>query len=224
MDGVRTADEETLFLENQGLVWSIARRFFGRGVEADDLFQIGCVGLIKAIRGYDESFGTAFSTYAVPKILGEILRFFRDDGMIKVPRPKKREALQVLNAKNEFEEKNGRSPRLSELAEITGLLPEEIAAAEGALLPVRSFEEQIGEAEMTLERRLGVSEEETVVTRISLHDAIRTLKREEEMVIRLRFFKGLTQGQTAKILNTSQVQVSRIQKRALARLRMRIFG
>jgi RNA polymerase sigma factor (sigma-70 family) len=110
------------------------------------------------------------------------------------------------------------------LSELTGIIPEEIAAAENALLPVRSLEEQTGEDEMSLERQLGVSEEESVVTRISLYDAIKTLKKEERMVISLRFFKGLTQEQTARILSTSQVQISRIQKRALARLKLRIFG
>ena len=211
---VRDSLEEELFEKNQGLIWSIVRRFFGRGVEPEDLFQIGAIGLIKAIRGYDESYGTAFSTYAVPKIMGEILRFFRDDGMVKVSRPQKREAAMVLKARERFEKENGREPRLSELSELTGLTPEDIASADLALMPVRSFEEKIKD-DLTLGLRLGVNPEESMVERIGLAE-------EEAMVIRLRFFKGLTQEQVAKIMNTTQVQVSRIQKKAIERLRWRV--
>ena len=218
---VRDSLEEELFEKNQGLIWSIVRRFFGRGVEPEDLFQIGAIGLIKAIRGYDESYGTAFSTYAVPKIMGEILRFFRDDGMVKVSRPQKREAAMVLKARELFEKENGREPRLSELSELTGLTPEDIASADLALMPVRSFEEKIKD-DLTLGLRLGVNPEESMVERIGLAEAVNSLGEEEAMVIRLRFFKGLTQEQVAKIMNTTQVQVSRIQKKAIERLRWRV--
>lgn len=136
---------ETLVTENSGLIWSIARRFFGRGVDTDDLYQLGCVGFLKAIEGYDESYGTQFSTYAVPKISGEIRRFLRDDGAVKVSRGIKEQAQSIKAARCRLEQKLGREPTVSELSEETGLEPAEIAATETAVGPTESLQRETGD-------------------------------------------------------------------------------
>ena len=126
---------ERMVVENSGLIWSIARRYFGRGVDSDDLYQLGCVGFLKAIEGYDESYGTQFSTYAVPKISGEIRRFLRDDGAVKVSRGVKEKAQTIRAARLELEQRLGREPAVSEVSALTGLPPEEIAVCETAAAP-----------------------------------------------------------------------------------------
>ncbi|MEG1242722.1 MAG: sigma-70 family RNA polymerase sigma factor, partial [Oscillospiraceae bacterium] len=140
-DGDNDATER-LIVENSGLIWSIARRFFGRGVDADDLYQLGCVGFLKAITGFDESYGTQFSTYAVPKISGEIRRFLRDDGAVKVSRGIKEQAQVIRNARNALEQEQGREPTLSEIAEYTGFDVAEIATAETAVGPTESLQKE----------------------------------------------------------------------------------
>ena len=144
----RQGDREAagkLVEENAGLIWSVARRYFGRGVDPEDLYQLGCVGFLKAIEGFDESFGTRFSTYAVPKISGEIRRFLRDDGMVKVSRGIKEQAAQIRMARIELEQRLGREPTLSELARETGISPEDIAFAETATGPAESLQRESGE-------------------------------------------------------------------------------
>ncbi len=205
-----------LMEENSGLVWSIARRFFGRGVDPEDLYQLGCVGLLKAIRGFDTGYGTRFSTYAVPKISGEIRRFLRDDGAIKVSRGMKERSRAVLLARCEMEQTLGREPTLSELSERTGLSAEELATAETAVSTAESLQRGSGEEQFTLERVLGDDgQEERLVERLTLGAAMEALPERERMVIALRFFHGLTQDKTAQVLGISQVQVSRLQRRAL---------
>ena len=202
--------------ENSGLVWSIAKRYFGRGVDPEDLFQLGCLGLLKAIRGFDIDYGTRFSTYAVPKISGEIRRFLRDDGTIKVSRGMKERSRAVQSARSSLQQLLGREPTLSELSEQTGLSAEELAAAEGALSMAESLQEVRGEEQLTLEHILGDDgQEERLVERITLDAAMEELPEQERMVIALRYFHGLTQEKTAAVLGISQVQVSRLQHRAL---------
>ncbi len=202
--------------ENSGLVWSIAKRYFGRGVDPEDLFQLGCLGLLKAIRGFDIDYGTRFSTYAVPKISGEIRRFLRDDGTIKVSRGMKERSRAVQSARSSLQQVLGREPTLSELSERTGLSAEELAAAEGALSMAESLQEVRGEEQLTLEHILGDDgQEERLVERITLDAAMEELPEQERMVIALRYFHGLTQEKTAAVLGISQVQVSRLQHRAL---------
>ncbi len=211
---------EQLIEENSGLIWSIARRFFGRGVEADDLYQLGCVGFLKAIQGYDEEYGTQFSTYAVPKISGEIRRFLRDDGAVKVSRGIKERALSIKSARSLLEQKNGREPSLSEISELTGLDSAEIASAETAVGPTESLQRETGEEGFTLEQVLGdFGEEERLVERVSLRETINRLPEREKSVIALRYFHSLTQDSTARVMGVSQVQVSRLEKRAVERLR-----
>lgn len=221
-DGDREAAER-LVVENSGLIWSIVRRFFGRGVEADDLYQLGCLGFLKAIAGFDLSYGTQFSTYAVPKISGEIRRFLRDDGAVKVSRGLKEKAMSVKSARTLLEQRLGREPALSELSEMTGLDPAEIASAENAVSPMQSIYRETGEEGFTLEGMLGCeSEAEDVLERISLRQCIDALPEKERQVISLRYYHGLTQDCAARILGVSQVQISRLEKRAMERLRSRI--
>ena len=211
---------ERLIVDNSGLIWSIARRYFGRGVDPEDLYQLGCLGFLKAVDGFDTAFGTQFSTYAVPKIAGEIRRFLRDDGMIKVSRSLKERAAMIRQTRQKLTNALGREPTLSELSAETGLLPEEIASAETATGATESIQKRSGEDGVALEDVLTEGEmEEKIVERIALREAIASLNEREQMVIRLRFFHGLTQDKTAKILGVSQVQISRIEKKALENLR-----
>ncbi len=211
---------ERLIVDNSGLIWSIARRYFGRGVDPEDLYQLGCLGFLKAVDGFDTAFGTQFSTYAVPKIAGEIRRFLRDDGMIKVSRSLKERAAMIRQTRQKLTNALGREPTLSELSAETGLLPEEIASAETATGATESIQKRSGEDGFALEDVLTEGEmEEKIVERIALREAIASLNEREQMVIRLRFFHGLTQDKTAKILGVSQVQISRIEKKALENLR-----
>ena len=212
--------KETLVNENSGLIWSIVKRFMGRGTDADDLFQLGCLGFLKAVDGFDLSYGTQFSTYAVPKISGEIRRFLRDDGAVKVSRGIKECAATIKSAQGLLLQKLGREPTVQEIAEQTGFSLEQIATAECATASVESIQQDAGNDGFTLENILTDSEsEESMVERISLRQGIDRLPDRERMVIQLRYFHGLTQDRVAKILVISQVQVSRIEKKALAKLR-----
>ena len=212
--------KEQLVLENSGLIWSVVRRFVGRGTEADDLYQLGCLGFLKAVDGFDLEFGTQFSTYAVPKIAGEIRRFLRDDGAVKVSRGIKERAATIKSARGKLLQSLGREPTILEIAEQTGFTPEDIAIAESATASVESIQQESGEDGFTLENVLSDTEpEEVLLERISLNQAIDMLQEREAMVIRLRYFHGLTQDRVSKVLMVSQVQVSRIEKKALARLR-----
>lgn len=216
---------DRLVAENTGLIWSVARRFFGRGTEADDLYQLGCVGFLKAVAGYDADYGTCFSTYAVPKISGEIRRFLRDDGAVKVSRGIKERAQQIRTARGALEQTLGREPTLFELAAETGLEPEEIAMAETATGPTESLQRESGETGFTLEHALGdFEQEERMVESIALREAVRALPEREQQVIALRFYRGLTQQRAAGILHISQVQVSRLERRAVERLREKLKG
>lgn len=211
---------ERLVVENSGLIWSVARRYFGRGVDPDDLYQLGCVGFLKAVRGFDLGFGTMFSTYAVPKIAGEIRRFLRDDGSVKVSRTLKEQAAAVKAARQRLTGDLHREPTLRELSAETGLTPEEIAAAETATASTESIQRETGEDGFTLEDVLtNEGEEERMIERIALREAIGKLPEREQMVVNLRYFHGLTQERVARILGVSQVQISRLEKRALGRLR-----
>ena len=211
---------EALVTENAGLIWSVARRFLGRGAEADDLYQLGCLGFLKAVEGFDLNYGTQFSTYAVPKISGEIRRFLRDDGAVKVSRNIKEQASAIKMARNLLVNALGREPTVLEISNQTGLTPEEIALAETATAATESIQREAGDDGFTLENILSDTEsEEAMVEKISLRQSIDNLSEREAMVIRLRYYHGLTQDRVSKILSVSQVQVSRIEKKALIHLR-----
>lgn len=211
---------DALIRENSGLIWSVAKRFTGRGIETDDLYQLGCLGFVKAVQGFDPSFGTQFSTYAVPKISGEIRRFLRDDGTVKVSRTIKEQAVQIKTMRNQLTSALGREPTLQEISRQTGFTPEEIALAENATASVESIHRELGEEGFSLENILSDSQsEERLMERISLQQAIGQLSEREALVIKLRYFHCLTQDRVAKVLRVSQVQVSRIEKKALSNLR-----
>ena len=217
--GDRSAAEQ-LVVENSGLIWSIARRYFGRGTEPDDLYQLGCVGFLKAVAGFDLSYGTQFSTYAVPKIAGEIRRFLRDDGQVKVSRSLKERAAQIHQARTRLTGTLWREPAVSELAAELGLTPEEIAMAETATGMAESIQRESGEEGFSLEDVLCTDGmEDRILESLSLRNALSHLTERERMVIDLRYFHGLTQQKIAGLLGVSQVQVSRIEKKALTNLR-----
>ena len=222
-EGDREACERAV-VENNGLIWSVVRRYYGRGVDPEDLYQLGCLGFLKAIQGFDFSYGTCFSTYAVPKIAGEIRRFLRDDGSIKVGRSIREQAQTLYGIRERLRHQLGREPLLSELSEAAGLTPEEIARIDLATDAPESLQQEVGDG-LTLEGVLGTeAPEEGLVERIALREAIDSLPERERMTILLRYFKGLTQAQTARILKVSQVQISRLERRGLERLRKSFEG
>ena len=211
---------QALVEENSGLIWSVAKRFMGRGAEPDDLYQLGCLGFIKAVDGFDLQYGTQFSTYAVPKIAGEIRRFLRDDGAIKVSRTLKEQATTIKSTRNRLTNALGREPTIQEISRQTGLTPEEIALAETATAGTESIQRETGDEGFSLENVLTDTEsEERMVERIALKQALDRLPEREAMVIRLRYYHSLTQERIAKVLQVSQVQVSRIEKKAIEKLR-----
>ena len=222
LDRAQNGDDDAcrqVLIENAGLIWSIVKRYYGCGVEVDDLYQLGCIGFIKAVKGFDLTYGTQFSTYAVPKIAGEIRRYLRDDGAVKVGRSIREKGQMLWGVKERLRQKLGREPRVSEVSAETGMTIEEIASVELATGAPESLQQETAEG-MTLESVLGTdAPEENLIEKIALRESIRSLPEKEQMTILLRFFKGLTQSQTAKILQVSQVQVSRLERRGLEHLR-----
>ena len=210
---------EQILTENSGLIWSIVKRYNGCGVENDDLYQLGCIGFIKAVKGFNLTYGTQFSTYAVPKIAGEIRRFLRDDGAIKVGRTMREKGQALWSAREKLRGQLGREPTISELSATTGLPVEEIANVELANIAPESLQQENADG-LTLESTLGTGGmEEKLIEKIALREAIDTLPEQERRVIFLRFFKYLTQQQTSRILQVSQVQVSRLERRAISHLK-----
>lgn len=222
LDRAQNGDNDAcqqVLTENVGLIWSIVKRYSGCGVDTDDLYQLGCIGFIKAVKGFDLTYGTQFSTYAVPKIAGEIRRFLRDDGSVKVGRSLREKGQTLFYTRERLRHTLGREPQLSELAQETGMTAEEVAAVELANGPLESLQQETIDG-LTLESTLGTdSPEEGMVEKIALREAIDSLPERERITILLRFFRGMTQEQTARILKVSQVQVSRLEHKGLAKLR-----
>ena len=217
----KNGDEDALALlvsENTGLVRSVALRFSGRGVDFDDLCQIGHIGMIKAIRNFDLSRGTRFSTYAVPLIIGEIKRFLRDDGEIKVGRELKRKNAMLLSQREKFFREHGVEPTVSQLSEICGFTEEETIESLAASSSTISLSEQIGE-DGTLEDILGIDFTPELNEKIALKQAIDKLPYEEREIILLRYYKNMTQSATGRTLGITQVSVSRKESKALCRLK-----
>ncbi len=216
----KNGDENSMRIlceNNMGLVRTVASAFRERGVEFEDLIQIGTIGLIKAIRGYDTSYGTVFSTYAVPLIMGEIKKYLRDDGIVKVSRTIKRNARLVSVQRERLCGELGRDPTISELSESTGLNEEDTLNALEASSPILSFDAQYGD--ITLENLIGTDNIGETVEKIALHQAIEKLEKEEQIIVRLRFFKNMTQSQVAAALGSTQVKVSRKEKKIVQKLR-----
>ena len=218
-NGEETAFDEIVQL-NEKLVWSIAHRFKGRGVDIQDLFQIGSIGLIKAVQSYDDSFGTEFSTYAVPKIMGEIKRYFRDDGMIKVSRDVKSKAIMVNNVIARLQQENGGEVHLSDISYHTGMTAEEIVYVQSATEFTSSLDAPLNDDGLMLKDSIASGDnEEKLLDRISVKTALGKLPEKEKKVIILRYFRDMTQIKTAEILGMSQVQVSRTEKKALQKIK-----
>ena len=220
-------DEEAkarLVEENTGLVWCVVKRFFNRGVDAEDLFQIGNIGLLKAIDKFDISYEVKFSTYAVPMISGEIKRFLRDDGMIKVSRSLKELSYKAYQCKEYLTERLGREPTMTEIALELEVECEELTLALDAAGEIESIYKPVYEKEgqeIQLMDKLAVKEnaEETVLNHMLLQQLLGTLNKEERQIIYLRYFAEQTQSQVGKELGISQVQVSRMEKKILKRMR-----
>jgi len=211
--------ERSQIIENNlGLVHSCANRFRGRGVEYDDLFQAGCVGLVKAADGFDFSRGLRFSTYAVPVILGEIKRIFRDGGSVKVSRSLKELSVKAGRIRESILQEHGREPLVSEIAAALGIDEETAAQAIGASMPTVSLTESEDEGSGQIDIAVD-SHEDTVVDTLALKEALSTLGAEDRQMIILRYFKNETQAQVAKKLGMTQVQVSRREKKLLAIMR-----
>lgn len=213
-------DRDKKITENIGLVHSIANRFRNRGADYDDLFQAGCVGLIKAVDNFDESKGFAFSTYAVPVIMGEIKRIFRDGGAIKISRSLKEKSIKVQAIRDKFLSKNLREPTVSELASLSGYDVEELSEILNIINPVVSINMLTEEGSEEID--ISVDDSDKMFDRLSLEQVMTTLTETERLLIEYRFYQGKTQCETAKILNVSQVQVSRKEKAILLKMRNKL--
>lgn len=225
-EGDEAAMEQVVML-NMGLVRSLATRFRDRGTEMEDLIQIGTIGMIKAIRSFDLSRGTTFSTYAVPLIVGEIRRHLRDDGMIKVSRTYRRIGVALMNAQNRIRSEEGRDPTVGELAELCDISPEEAAIALDAIAPVSSLSETVyGEEGITLEGTIADEDNdiEKLSDKIALNQAISRMQPLWQKIVLLRYYRDMTQQQTADRLGLSQVKVSREEKKIMAFLREQLVN
>jgi RNA polymerase sporulation-specific sigma factor len=217
-----THSRELLVLSNQRLVWAVVQRFLGRGYDADDLFQIGCIGLMKAIDKFDLTYEVKFSTYAVPMIIGEIQRFLRDDSTVKVSRSLKETAKHIRHVRDDLSKKFGRQPHINEIAEEMGIEPSEVVFAQEALRVPASIHETVyendGDPIYLMDQ---IADEENIgwFDKIALHEILNRLPERERLIVYLRFFKDKTQSDVARVLGISQVQVSRLEKRILAAIR-----
>lgn len=211
------SQRDKMITENIGLVHSIANRFRGRGADYDDLFQSGCVGLVKAVDNFDESKGFAFSTYAVPVIMGEIRRIFRDGGAIKVSRTLKEKAIKAQSARDKFLRSELREPTVSEMAEMLDCSKEDVAEILNVITPMVSLNSAGDDGELTID--IPVDESEELFNRLSVLQLMEHLNDKEKAIVDMRYFRGFTQSKTAEILGVSQVQISRKEKAILKKLR-----
>lgn len=213
---------DKLVESNIRLVWSVVQRFLNRGYEADDLFQIGCIGLLKSIDKFDLSYDVKFSTYAVPMIIGEIQRFLRDDGTVKVSRSLKETANRIRRTKDELSKTLGRQPKLSEIADDLGISAEEVVFAQEALRSPSSIHETVYENDgdpITLMDQIADDQAQKWFDKFTLKEAIIGLTERERLIVYLRYFKDQTQSEVAERLGISQVQVSRLEKKILKQIK-----
>ena len=204
--------------KNMRLVWSVVQRFMNRGYEADDLFQIGCIGLLKSVDKFDLSYDVKFSTYAVPMIIGEIQRFIRDDGTIKVSRSLKETGNKVRKIRDVLSKKMGRTPTINELAEALDISTEEVILSQEAIRSPSSIHETVYENDgdpITLLDQISDNDEGKWFDKIALREAVKHLQKRERLIVYLRYFKDQTQSEVAERLGISQVQVSRLEKKIL---------
>jgi RNA polymerase sporulation-specific sigma factor len=216
---------QKLIDNNKGLIWNIVKRFNGRGYETEDLYQIGCMGFIKAMKRFDTSYEVQVSTYAVPYILGEIKRYIRDDGIIKVSRSTKELAIKISELQKEYFTKTGEEITVMQIAKILNVPKEEITYAIDSLRPVSSiYEETSGDDTRSVMDKIPSTNDEAnnVIDKIAIKQLIENLDNREKQIILLRFFKDKTQAEVAKILGITQVQVSRIEKKILNSMRLKL--
>jgi RNA polymerase sporulation-specific sigma factor len=216
---------DKLVQANIRLVWSVVQRFLNRGYEPEDLFQIGCIGLLKSVDKFDLSYDVKFSTYAVPMIIGEIQRFLRDDGTVKVSRSLKELANKVRKTKDELSKGLGRQPTVGEIADRLGISPEEVVFAQEASKPPASIHETVFENDgdpITLMDQIADESGERWFDRLALSEAIETLSEREKLIVYLRYFRDQTQSEVASRLGISQVQVSRLEKKILQTIKDQI--
>lgn len=214
---------DKILIENTGLIWSIVRRFLNRGHEGEDLFQIGCIGMLKAIDRFDIEFDVAFSTYAVPMIAGEIRRFIRDDGIVKISRKIKENQMKIMHQREIYINEKKQEPTIEELEKVCDLTKEEIVMAMDASRNVESIDKEMysKDSAYTL---MDLAEddtniEETVLNKIMVQQLMDMLESKERKIINLRYFKNKTQSQVAKEMGMTQVQVSRLEKKILNSMR-----
>lgn len=227
-DGDKNAESEILN-GNIALVWSVARKFSNRGYDLDDIFQIGCIGILKAVKNFDLSYDVRFSTYAVPLIMGEIKRFLRDDGIIKVSRRLKEIAQKAKITKEILEKELNREAKLSEIAERIGESPSDLAVALEANVAPESLYREFNDGDKSggylidkIANNIDIEEE--ILDKISLGEAIKALDERERKIIMLRYFRGKTQSEIASVIGISQVQVSRLEKKILLRMKEKMTG
>ncbi|MDP7977001.1 RNA polymerase sporulation sigma factor SigF [Bacillus sp. WLY-B-L8] len=216
---------DLIIQNNMRLVWSVVQRFLNRGYEPEDLFQIGCIGLLKSVDKFDLSFDVKFSTYAVPMIIGEIQRFLRDDGTVKVSRSLKETGNKIRKMKDELSKKYGRTPTITEIAEALELTPEEVVMAQEASRTPSSIHETVYENDgdpITILDQIADRSETKWFDKIALKEAIRELDERERLIVYLRYYKDQTQSEVAERLGISQVQVSRLEKKILKQMKERI--
>ncbi len=217
------AARDAMVAENMGLVHSVARRFAGRGCEKEDLIQIGAIGLIKAINKFDKSFNVKFSTYAVPMIMGEIRRFLRDDGMVKVSRTLKETAMKGRKAQEQLQKRLDREPSINEIADECGIDADLLIEAFDAAAPPDSIYGSVyanGDKEIQLMDTIAGSDcEEDIINKVVVSELLHSLTGRERQIVVMRYFKGKTQAETAKVIGVSQVQISRIEKKIIENLR-----
>lgn len=217
---------EHLVVKNSGLIWSIVKRFSGRGYDTEELYQIGSIGFIKAIKRFDASFEVKISTYAVPYILGEIKRFLRDDNPIKVSRSIKELSIKIKQIQQEYLVKNGEEININKIAEMLNTTKEEIATAIDYTNPIESIDEEYYDDEQKKIEKINVGKDEAsqIIESLALKDAIEGLSIREKEIITLRYFRDKTQSQVAKIIGITQVQVSRIEKKILTNMRAKLIS
>ena len=220
------SSRDRILIENTALIWSIVKRFSGRGYESEDLFQIGCIGMLKAIDRFDLGYNVSFSTYAVPLITGEIRRFLRDDGIIKISRTIKENQKLILKEREKYVEKYNEKPTIEQLAKACGLEREDVVLATSALMPVDSIDREINQdnENTTVGSFLPdhTDSEKIIVDKILIKQLLESLTKEEEKVIVLRYFKNKTQQEIAEIMGLTQVKVSRLEKKILEKLKKHI--
>lgn len=219
------AARDELIQKNMRLVWSVVQRFINRGYEPEDLFQIGCIGLLKSVDKFDLSYNVKFSTYAVPMIIGEIQRFIRDDGTVKVSRSLKEMSNKIRRAKDELSKVFGRTPTITELSEHLELTPEDIIMAQEASRTPSSIHETVYENDgdpITLLDQIADHSENKWFEKIALKEAIALLDEREKLIVYLRYYKDQTQTEVAERLGISQVQVSRLEKKILSQMKSRM--